>query len=1124
LLSASPPGVGTGARLTAFAAALVVAWLGASPPATADPAASSRPLQLKLAFSADDDAERDQMLGALRRFSEAHPHLRVHPIPRLWRAHSTHDSYLRFLALEDPSVDVYLADLPWIPEFADPGWLHPLDEDLLGDLPEVLVGPALAGGTYRGRIYGLPLSLKGNLLFYRRDLLEQHGLGPPTSLAELDRQARLLRRVDAVEVGIALHPLYFYNDAFPFMWASGGEVVGADGRVHLDAPLNVRVLEGLVGLMGGPAPPALDRSLFYGPWARDYRAPLHPFAEGRAAFLIDWSPRVRVFDRAGSPVAGRVGVAAIPGLQAGRGGSSSLGSWYLVVSAFSAHKHEAQLLAQFLCSPAEQRDRLERLGEVPARTDLLEDPDLARSHPRMAELGSILARSRPRPRVPNEHEVDGLIEAALHRALRAEQSPAEALAQAARQVRAVRLPPLPESSAPPLADVVAASGPTWGYPLLASGGSIAVVLALLALLLRRHRRRGLVVLGTIAAKLAVLGTTTILVLMLLAAGLSASHAVAEQQTELRQSLAFHAASLHDTARTLGRHLSLSLSLLADHSQADDLAAADAPLAPLMLASHFSEDLLFMELLGRDGELLRSDSDQLFVTLEQRPRRAPPSADLLPRILRRSLHVARRSDGDRSPYLEVLAPVFRQGVHVGAVRLGISEARHRAHIASIRARHGAALRRILALSAGVTALLIALGVALIVLLARSMARPIVALTRQARRIQGGDLDVRFDPGPQDEIGTLAATMEEMVAGLRDRDFIRETFGRYVTPELAEQLIDDRDSLRLGGSVCEVSLLMSDLRGFTGLSATLGPERMVELLNRYLSCMTEVIVATGGTINEFIGDAILVLFGAPVPCADHALRAARCAAAMQQAMVTFNEESGALGLPALEMGIAVNSGPVVAGNIGGRQRVKYGVVGDTVNMTGRLESLTLGGEVLLSGSTWSPVAHEVRAEGPRAVRVKGRAEPLDVYQLQAVRAGTDWRPLPGQAPGEDVACDLSVRWLLLEGKTVGDHAMQGRLRRLWATGAILETEAPPSPLQNLEVHVRFGPDPEPARVYAKVVRAVPVGSEDAAEGASEPPASDATAGSVELRFTSLDPQDRAALQTLLRAQAPRPQAQA
>jgi adenylate cyclase len=261
-----------------------------------------------------------------------------------------------------------------------------------------------------------------------------------------------------------------------------------------------------------------------------------------------------------------------------------------------------------------------------------------------------------------------------------------------------------------------------------------------------------------------------------------------------------------------------------------------------------------------------------------------------------------------------------------------------------------------------------------------------LAQLARRIRHGHLDVTVVPRSRDEIGVLTRAMGDMAQALRDRDFIRDTFGRYVSPDFAEQCLRDRDTLQLGGEVREVAMLMSDLRGFSELSERLGPAATIALLNRYLARMTPVIVAHGGTINEFIGDAIFVLFGAPFSRDDDAARAVRCAWAMQAAMAALNAESRALGVPELSMGIGVHIGPVVAGNIGSLARMKYGVVGPAVNLVSRIQSLTAGGEVLLSDALVTRVSSIVGVGPPRVEAVKGLKEPAVVHRLLGVHAET------------------------------------------------------------------------------------------------------------------------------------------
>ena len=284
--------------------------------------------------------------------------------------------------------------------------------------------------------------------------------------------------------------------------------------------------------------------------------------------------------------------------------------------------------------------------------------------------------------------------------------------------------------------------------------------------------------------------------------------------------------------------------------------------------------------------------------------------------------------------------------------------------------------------GVAGLLVALVGG--VLLARWIARPLRELAQLAQRIRQGELDVTATPRSRDEIGVLTRAMGDMAKALRDRDFIRATFGRYVSPELAERALRDRETLRLGGELREVTMLMSDLRGFSELSESLGPTAMIDLLNRYFGAMTPVVVRHGGIIDEIIGDAIFVLFGAPFARADDPERAVRCAWAMQEALAAFNADNQRRGLPELTMGIGVHVGTVVAGNIGSPERMKYGVVGPAVNLLARIQALTVGGEILMSDALLRRV-EAIAVAGPgRAERVKGASEPVTVHRLDGVIA--------------------------------------------------------------------------------------------------------------------------------------------
>ena len=179
-------------------------------------------------------------------------------------------------------------------------------------------------------------------------------------------------------------------------------------------------------------------------------------------------------------------------------------------------------------------------------------------------------------------------------------------------------------------------------------------------------------------------------------------------------------------------------------------------------------------------------------------------------------------------------------------------------------------------------------------------------------------------------------------MRHNRFICETFGRYLTDEVVATVLDSPTGLQMGGEKRKITMLMTDLRGFTSLSERLPPERVVALLNRNLTTIVSVIKQYRGTIDEFIGDAIFVIFGAPIWQEDDAQRAVACAVAMQLAMTSVNEQNKQDGLPEIEMGIGVHTGQVVVGNIGSAERTKYGVVGSQVNLTSRIQSVTTGGQ--------------------------------------------------------------------------------------------------------------------------------------------------------------------------------------
>ena len=215
--------------------------------------------------------------------------------------------------------------------------------------------------------------------------------------------------------------------------------------------------------------------------------------------------------------------------------------------------------------------------------------------------------------------------------------------------------------------------------------------------------------------------------------------------------------------------------------------------------------------------------------------------------------------------------------------------------------------------------------------------------------------------------------------RREQFIRATFGRYLSDDIVDEILERPEGLELGGDLREVTIMMSDIRGFTSLVEHLPPQQVVTLLNRYLGRMTDIILEFGGTIDEFLGDAVLAVFGAPSRNDDDPDRAVRCALAMQSAMAEVNSANREDGLPEVQMALALNTGSVVAGNIGSERRSKYGFVGHAMNVTSRIEDVAGPGEILISQSTRNRLQGQYQFGASQALSVKGIEEELHVHAV-------------------------------------------------------------------------------------------------------------------------------------------------
>jgi adenylate cyclase len=345
------------------------------------------------------------------------------------------------------------------------------------------------------------------------------------------------------------------------------------------------------------------------------------------------------------------------------------------------------------------------------------------------------------------------------------------------------------------------------------------------------------------------------------------------------------------------------------------------------------------------------------------------------------------DGDLSavtgvPRLGVrarLLAVFTLTSVVPLVILAIVAYRRTALVAAAPHRAEALLLEML----GIVLFLVAVGlwaaIGLSVFVANSVAGPLRELESAMARVERGDLSARAPVVSNDEIGAVAEGFNRMVAGLRERELIKDTFGRYVTREIRDEILAGRVGLE--GEQREVTILFADLRDFTPWVETAAPREVVRDINRYFAEMEAAVRRHGGLVLQFIGDEIEAVFGAPVAAADHASRAVRAALEMRARLEALNAEREAGGKKPLRHGIGVHTGAVLAGNIGSGERLSYALVGDAVNLASRIQDLTktAGTDILISATTRAALDGAVAVRPLPAARVKGRSAEVEVFAV-------------------------------------------------------------------------------------------------------------------------------------------------
>ena len=277
--------------------------------------------------------------------------------------------------------------------------------------------------------------------------------------------------------------------------------------------------------------------------------------------------------------------------------------------------------------------------------------------------------------------------------------------------------------------------------------------------------------------------------------------------------------------------------------------------------------------------------------------------------------------------------------------------------------------------GITAVIVVLGILVAMLLGLRFSKPVSELVEATHKIAQGNYNARVNLIRNDELGSLATAFNKMSVELWKKSLMQESFGKYVGPDVLDLIMAEPETVWLKGKKGQATVLFTDIRGFTAYSEDNEPEVVVSNLNQYFEIATNAIIRHGGYIDKFIGDAVLGVFGVPIFHQDHQKRAVCCALEMQQNLKAAGTDNALL----TSIGIGLNSGEVVSGNIGSQDKMEYTVIGDTVNVASRLNGLAGSGEIIISKKIREELGHEIKVKALAPQKIKGKSEPIEVFKL-------------------------------------------------------------------------------------------------------------------------------------------------
>jgi adenylate cyclase len=319
------------------------------------------------------------------------------------------------------------------------------------------------------------------------------------------------------------------------------------------------------------------------------------------------------------------------------------------------------------------------------------------------------------------------------------------------------------------------------------------------------------------------------------------------------------------------------------------------------------------------------------------------------------------------YYDIGVPILALGKDIGEVHLKVSQ-----DVISKVVLANAVKVMMITLAALIT------GIIFSILLVNYIIGPIQALVTGVKSIGEGNYDVSIKLSSNDEIGDLTDAFNSTAKSLKEKELLKGAFSTYVSTKVMEEILKDPTKLSLHGKRVRATIVFTDIRGFTSMSENFEPEQVVSVINEYLTLQTDKVFKWEGLLDKFVGDCVMAVYGIPFPKEDDSYRAVRTAMDIREGILKLNAIREKRGQHVVQIGIGINTGDVVSGNMGSPQKMDYTVIGDNVNLAARLESNAPGGRIFVSDSTYLETKEKIEYKELEPIMVKGKKEPVKIYE--------------------------------------------------------------------------------------------------------------------------------------------------